>query len=319
MHGFDEFFGNLYHLNAEEEPENPDYPKDPALQAELRAARRDSLRGDSDVDDTAEDPRFGPVGKQKIEDTGPLTKKRMETIDDEFLDAADGFIDRANRDDKPFFVWFNSTPHAHLDPSRRRESQGKTGLGIYPDGMVEHDGHVGAAAQAARRPRHRRQHHRHVLDRQRRRGDDLARRRHDAVPRREEHQLGRRLSACPAMVRWPGVIKPGTIINDIVAHEDWLPTLAGRGGEQPDIKAASCSTGCEPATRPSRCISTATTSANCWQARHEQAPRHEFFYWTDDGDLAACATTTGRWSSWSSAATASRSGRSRSSRCGSRS
>jgi arylsulfatase len=124
-HGFDEFFGNLYHLNAEEEPEHEDYPKDPEFRK-----------------------RFGPCGvlrattDGKIEDTGPLTKKRMETVDEEFLTAAKDFIDRSHKANKPFFVWFNSTRmhiFTHLKPS----SKGKTGLGLQADGMVEHDGMVG--------------------------------------------------------------------------------------------------------------------------------------------------------------------------------
>src|SRR5262249_40194626 len=125
VHGFDEFFGNLYHLNAEEEPENPDYPKDPAFKK-----------------------KFGPRGvlkstaDGKIEDTGPLTKKRMETVDEEFLAAAKDFIDRQAKAQKPFFVWFNSTRmhiYTHLKPA----SAGKTGLGIQADGMTEHDEMVG--------------------------------------------------------------------------------------------------------------------------------------------------------------------------------
>ena len=129
MHGFDEFFGSLYHLNAEEEPENPDYPKDPAFRAKY--APRGVLHSWA-----------LPDGGQKIENTGPLTKKRMETIDEEFEAAAVKFIRQSNKDGKPFFVWFNSTRMhiwTHLQPS----SEGKTGLGIYPDGMVEHDALVG--------------------------------------------------------------------------------------------------------------------------------------------------------------------------------
>jgi arylsulfatase A-like enzyme len=124
-HGFDEFFGNLYHLNAEEEPENPDYPKNPEFKK-----------------------RFGPRGvikstaDGKMEDTGPLTKKRMETVDEEFTAAALDFIDRAQKANKPFFLWWNAT-RMHIWTHLKKESEGKTGLGIYPDGMVEHDGHVG--------------------------------------------------------------------------------------------------------------------------------------------------------------------------------
>jgi arylsulfatase len=124
-HGFDEFFGNLYHLNAEEEPENPDYPKSPEFRK-----------------------RFGPRGvihshaDGKIEDTGPLTRKRMETVDEEFVAAALDFMDRQVKANKPFFCYFNST-RMHVFTHLKQESEGKTGLGLYPDGMVEHDGHVG--------------------------------------------------------------------------------------------------------------------------------------------------------------------------------
>ena len=124
-HGFDEFFGNLYHLNAEEEPENPDYPKNPEFKE-----------------------KFGPRGvikstaDGKIEDTGPLTKKRMETMDVEVTEGALDFIDRAHATDKPFFLWWNTT-RMHIWTHLKPESQGVTGLGIYPDGMVEHDAMVG--------------------------------------------------------------------------------------------------------------------------------------------------------------------------------
>ena len=141
VHGFDKFFGNLYHLNAEEEPENEDYPKDPAFKA--RFAPRGVLKCEATNSDTSPpDPRFGKWGNQKCEDTGPLTKKRMETIDEEFLGGTLDFIDQANKDKKPFFVWFNST-RMHIWTYLKKESQGKTGLGVYPDGMVEHDGQVG--------------------------------------------------------------------------------------------------------------------------------------------------------------------------------
>ena len=128
-HGFDEFFGNLYHLNAEEEPENEDYPKDPEFKKKF--GPRGVLHSWAN-----------PDGTQKIENTGPLTRKRMETVDGEFLDASLKFIDKAVADDKPFFVWWNST-RMHIFTHLKKESQGVTGLGVYPDGMVEHDGHVG--------------------------------------------------------------------------------------------------------------------------------------------------------------------------------
>ena len=129
MHGFDEFFGSLYHLNAEDEPENPDYPRDPRFRD--RFAPRGVLKTWANAD-----------GTQRIENTGPLTMKRMETVDEEFLAASLDFIDRQHRANKPFFTWFNST-RMHIWTRLKAESQGKTGLGVYPDGMVEHDGHVG--------------------------------------------------------------------------------------------------------------------------------------------------------------------------------
>jgi Sulfatase len=146
VHGFDEFFGNLYHLNAEEEPERPDYPKDPAFKA--RFGPRGVLRCKaSDRDDPTVDPRFGKIGKQTIEDTGPLTKKRMETIDDETSAAAIDFIQRQARANRPFFCWFNST-RMHLYTHVRPSMLGQSGISEYFDGMIEHDGHVGQLLKA---------------------------------------------------------------------------------------------------------------------------------------------------------------------------
>ena len=149
VHGFDEFFGNFYHLNAEEEPENPDYPKAPEFP---NFKDKFGPRGvfhcyATDAASTLpDDGRFGKWGKQRCEDTGPLTKKRMETIDEEVLAQTLKFMDAKQKDGKPWFLWFNTTRmhiHTHLKP----ESQGKTGLGVVPDGMVEHDGHVGQLLQ----------------------------------------------------------------------------------------------------------------------------------------------------------------------------
>jgi arylsulfatase len=141
VHGFDEFFGNFYHLNAEQEPEIPDYPKDPKFRA-MFGPRGVYHCFATDKDDPTSDPRFGKVGKQKCEDTGPLNMKRMETIDEEITNGALAFIDKAQKDGKPFFVWWNST-RMHVFTHLKPASVGKTGLGIYADGMVEHDGMVG--------------------------------------------------------------------------------------------------------------------------------------------------------------------------------
>src|SRR5829696_9497076 len=141
MHGFDEFFGNLYHLNAEEEPEDPDYPKDPNFRK--RFGPRGVLKCKaSDSDDATVDPAFGRVGKQTIENTGALGTKRMESIDEEFLAAAKDFINRQQKASKPWFCYFNPM-RMHIFTHLKKESQGKTGRGIFPDGMVETDGHVG--------------------------------------------------------------------------------------------------------------------------------------------------------------------------------
>ena len=141
VHGFDEFFGNLYHLNAEEEPENPDYPKDPRFRTKFGPRGVLKCKA-SDRDDPTVDPAYGRVGKQVIENTGPLNTKRMETVDEEFLGAAKDFINRQQRAGTPWFCYFNST-RMHIYTHLKQASQGKTGLGLYPDGMVETDGHVG--------------------------------------------------------------------------------------------------------------------------------------------------------------------------------
>ena len=145
VHGFDEFFGNLYHLNAEQEPECPDYPKDPAFRKKF--GPRGVLRCKaSEKDDSTVDPQFGRVGKQVIENTGPLNIKRMETVDEEFLSAALDFMERKTKEDKPWLCYFNST-RMHVFTHLKPESDGKTGLGLYPDGMVELDGYVGQLLQ----------------------------------------------------------------------------------------------------------------------------------------------------------------------------
>ena len=147
VHGFDEFFGNLYHLNAEEEPQNVDYPKDPRFRAKV--GPRGVLKTKaSDQDDPTVDPAYGKVGKQVIENTGALDTKRMETVDEEFLGAAIDFIDRKTKENTPWFVYFNPT-RMHVWTHLKPELQGKTGRGIYPDGMVALDGSRLARAEAA--------------------------------------------------------------------------------------------------------------------------------------------------------------------------
>jgi arylsulfatase A-like enzyme len=268
-HGFDEFFGNLYHLNAEEEPEHPDYP----TEGQIPGFRK----------------KFGPRGVihswagGKIEDTGPLTKKRMETVDAEVTDAALRFIQNAKKADKPFFVWWNST-RMHVFTHLKKESQGKTGLGIYADGMVEHDAMVGQ-----------------LLDELRKLGiedntivmystDNGA----EAFTwpdggttmfRGEKATQWEGGYRVPTVIRWPGVIKPGTVVNDIASHEDMLPTLLAAAGE-PDIKEKLLKGGVQALGRTYKVhldgynLLPALKGESAW-------PRQEFLYWTDDGSVAA--------------------------------
>ncbi|MBY3567835.1 arylsulfatase [Rhizobium laguerreae] len=280
VHGFDEFFGNLYHLNAEEEPENPDYPKDPQFRA--RFGPRGVLKCKaSETDDPTEDPRFGRVGKQTIEDTGPLTRKRMETVDEEFLGAAKDFIDRSAKAEKPFFCWFNAT-RMHIYTHLKAESKGKTGLGIVADGMAEFDGMVGQ-----------------LLDQL----DELGIAENTIVvwttdngaevfswpdggttpfhgEKNTNWEGGYRV---PGMVRWPGIVKPGTEINEIVSHEDWLPTLVAAAGE-PDI-AAKLLAGYEAAGKTFNVHLDGYNQRNLFDGTGPGA-RKEYFYWTDEGNLA---------------------------------
>ena len=203
VHGFDEFFGNLYHLNAEEEPENVDYPKA------------------SDFPDFKK--HFGPRGvlhtwanadgTQKIEDTGPLTKKRMETMDEEITAGAIDFIERSAKADKPFFCWWNSTK-MHVWTHLKEESVGKTGLGVYPDGMVEHDGHVGQLL--AKLDELGIADNTIVMYSTDNGAEELSWPDGGTTPFRGEKDTnwegGWRV---PCAIRWPGVIKPGTVSNEV--------------------------------------------------------------------------------------------------------
>jgi arylsulfatase len=270
VHGFDEFFGNLYHLNAEEEPENPDYPKDPEFRKKF--GPRGVLHCWAN-----------PDGTQKIEDTGPLTKKRMETVDGEFLDASLKFIDKAHADGKPFFVWWNST-RMHIWTHLKKESEGKTGLGVYPDGMVEHDGHVGQLLDK--------------LDQLGITNDTIVMYSTDngaevmswpdggTTPFRGEKDTnfegGWRV---PCAIRWPGVIKAGTVSNEIFSHTDMLPTLAAVGGE-PDI-VNKLKKGTKLGSKDFKVHIDGFNLLPYLKGEVKESPRKGFLYWSDDGDLMA--------------------------------
>jgi arylsulfatase len=275
MHGFDEFFGNLYHLNAEEEPELRDYP--PA----------------EDFPDFRKN--YGPRGVlhchadgnggQRIEDTGPLTKKRMETVDDETLEAAAAFIDQAHADGKPFFVWFNTT-HMHFRTHAKPESMGQSGRwqSEYHDAMIDHDKHVGQ-----------------MLDKLDQLGiaeDTIVVYSTDNGPHRnswpdagttpfrsEKNTNWEGAYRVPAIVRWPGKIEAGRVSNQMMSHLDWLPTLVAAAGD-PDVKEKLL-TGHQAGSKTFKVHLDGYNQLPYLTGETDNSPRQELFYFNDDGDLVA--------------------------------
>jgi arylsulfatase len=271
-HGFDEFFGNLYHLNAEEEPETYYYPKDPAFRE-----------------------KYGPRGvihsyaDGRIEDTGPLTRERMETFDGEVYEHATNFIDQAAAADQPFFVWFNTTRMhvwTHLKPS----SVGRIGIGLYPDGMVEHDEMVGDMLKKL---------------------DDLGIAENTIVVYSTDNgaetvswpdggttpfhgekgttwEGGVRV---PQLIRWPGVIEPGRQINAIISHQDWLPTFLAAAGE-PNIKE-KLRQGYQDSGKTFRVHLDGYNFLPFFKGETDTPPREEFLYFSQGGELNAM-----RWNDW---------------------
>jgi arylsulfatase A-like enzyme len=269
LHGFDEFFGNLYHLNAEEEPENVDYPKNPEFRA-----------------------RFGPRGvihsfaqangTQAIEDTGPLTRKRMETVDEETTAAALQFMDKAHQDGKPFFVWWNST-RMHIFTHLKPESDGKTGLGIYADGMVEHDAMVG---QLLAKLKELGIEDNTIVMYSTDNGAETFTWPDGGTTmfRGEKNTQWEGGYRVPTAIRWPGVIKPGTVINEIGAHEDMMTTLVAAAGD-PNAKTELL----QGKTIGDRTFKVHLDGYDLQPALKGEAawPRRDFIYWTDDGNVAA--------------------------------
>ncbi len=266
-HGFDEFFGNLHHLNAEEEPENMDYPKDPKFRE-----------------------RFGPRGvikssaDGKIEDTGPLTKKRMETVDDETLDVALNFIERAHKAGKPFYVWWNGT-RMHFRTHVKKELRGISGQDEYADGMVEHDMHVGKLLAK--------------LDELGIADNTIVHYSTDNGPhmntwpdaawspfRGEKNTNWEGGWRVPSMVRWPGKIKAGAVSNNIMHHMDWLPTYLAAAGV-PDIKEQLLKGGVKAIGREYKVHLDGYNFLPYLTGQEETTPRKEIFYFSDDGDLTA--------------------------------
>ncbi|HTR42391.1 MAG TPA: arylsulfatase [Pseudomonadales bacterium] len=282
VHGFDEFFGNLYHLNAEEEPENADYPKNPAFRKKF-GPRGVLHTWATDTNDPTVDPQFGPVGKQRIENTGPLTTKRMETIDTEFTDAAIDWMNKQAKAGKPFFCYFNSTRmhvFTHLSP----KYNGITGLGIEADGMTEHDDDVGRLLNTL---------------------DDLGITSNTIVvytsdngaemmswpdggstPYRGEKATGwEGAYRVPTLIRWPGIIKPGTIYNDFFCHEDFIPTFAAAAGD-PNL-VAEVAKGYQCGDKTFKVHLDGYNLLPYFTGAVTNSPRKEFLYWSDDGDLFA--------------------------------
>ena len=310
MHGFDEFFGNLYHLNAEEEPELPDYP----TEEEFPNFRK----------------RFGPRGvihswangdgTQRIEDTGPLTKERMKTIDDEIVPEALRFMGDAKDADTPFFVWLNTT-HMHFRTHIKDGSRGKAGRWQSEyhddDGRPRRAGRLGAGLPRRERPG--REHDRHVLDRQRSAHELLARRRHDAVPQREELQLGGRLPGAGDGALARARSEPGTTLNGIVSHNDWFVTLLAAAGDT-DV-ADRLKAGTELAGTTYKVHLDGHNQLDYITGAADESPRKHFFYVSDDGDLTALRYDNWKFVFLEQRATghARRSGRSRSPSCASRS
>ena len=285
-HGFDEFFGNLYHLNVEEEPELPDYPKReqfPVL-AEMQRPRG-VIRSWAieEVSTEPDDPKYGPLGKQRIEDTGPLTKKRMETIDDETSDACVDFIKRQVEADTPFFVWMNTT-HMHLRTHTKPESVGQAGVwqSPYHDTMIDHDRHVGRLLD--------------LLDELGIAEDTIVVYSTDNGPhantwpdgattpfRSEKNTNWEGAFRIPEAIRWPGKIKAGSVSNEIVQHHDWFPTFLAAAGE-PDI-IEKLKAGHKVGDKEFKVHLDAFNLLPYLTGEADESPRKGFIYFSDDCDV----------------------------------
>jgi len=280
VHGFDEFYGNLYHLNAEEEPENPDYPKNPEFY-KTKGPRGVLDCVASEVDDATVDSRFGKVGKQVCKDTGALTKKRMETADEEFIGRALEFIKKSQASSKPWFVWL-ATSRMHFYTHLKKESEGVTGLGIFADGMVEHDGQVGQVLD--------------LLDELGIAENTIVIYTADNGPhynewpdggispfRGEKNTNWEGGYRVPLLVKWPAQIPAGSISNEIMSSQDWVPTLMAAAGEA-DI-ADKLKKGHEADGKSFKVHLDGFNQLPHLSGKEEKSAREEFFYFSDDGQL----------------------------------
>jgi arylsulfatase A-like enzyme len=282
VHGFDEFFGNLYHLNAEEEPELPDYPKDPAFFA--RFGPRGVLHClATDKDDATTDPRWGRVGKQIIKDTGPLTKKRMETVDEEITSRAIDWMEKQAKANKPFFLWYNSTA-MHFRTHLADKNRGKSGQDDYSDRMVTHDEQIGEILNK--------------LDQLGIADNTIVMYSTDNGPENDTWPDGANSPyraqkdtnwegawRVPCFLRWPGKIKAGTVLNGIVCHQDWLPTFLAVAGD-PDIKQKLLD-GYKVGNKTYKVCIDGINQLAYLTGQVKESPRTYFFYVSDDGGIMA--------------------------------
>jgi arylsulfatase len=276
-HGFDEFFGNLYHLNAEEEPENEDYPGDMKLANGKTFQEQFGPRGV--IHSWAQ-----PDGTQKIEDTGPLTKKRMETVDDETSDRAIAFIREQEKAGKPWFVWWSGT-RMHFRTHVKEELRGISGQDEYSDGMLEHDMHIGKFLK--------------LLDELKIADNTIVMYSTDNGPhmntwpdaamtpfRGEKNTNWEGGWRVPAFVRWPGKIEAGSWTNEIVHHMDWLPTFVAAAGDA-EIKDKLKKGGVKAIGRDYKVHLDGYNILPLLTGETDKSPRKEIFYFSDDGDLTA--------------------------------
>lgn len=282
VHGFDEFFGNLYHLNAEDTPESPYYPRDPRFR-ETYGPRGVLRTRATDRDDPTVDPRFGRVGKQTIEDTGPLTAERQKNVDSEFRDAALDFMDRQHQAGKPFLCWFNSS-RMHYRTHVGEPWAGRSGLNFYADGMLQHDNDVGMLLRK--------------LDELGIANDTIVVYTTDNGPhynmwpdggitpfRSEKNTNWEGAYRVPFAIRWPGHIPAGVTLNDISGHNDMVPTLMAAAGVS-DIKEQLLQ-GYQADGRTFRVHLDGYNLLPKLTGGQGEWPRREFFYWNDDGQLVA--------------------------------
>jgi arylsulfatase A-like enzyme len=281
-HGFDQFYGNLYHLNSEEEPEDPDYRKDPAFHAQFGPRGVLDCRA-TDRDDPTEIPRFGAWGKQSCKDTGPLNSKRMETLEDDLLAHSVEFMQRAVKANQPFFLWHASS-RMHVWTHLQEKWKNKTGFGLYADGMAELDNVVGEILKTL---------------------DTLGIADNTVVVfssdngaelftwpdggmhpfRGEKGTTWEGGFRVPTVVRWPGVIKPGTIYNDIMSHEDWMPTLLAAAGD-PGLKDKLLK-GMKAGDKTFKTHLDGYNFMPYFKGETDKGPRREFFYFDDNSNLNA--------------------------------